>query len=373
MSSVRQEIRFCTTEDGTRLAYAKVGKGTAVVKVGNWLSNLEHDWDSPVWRPWLEGWSRFHMLYRYDPRGCGLSDRDVQGLSFEKLVTDLEAVVDAAGLDQFELLGMSQGGCIAIAYAARHPERVRRLVIYGGYARGQTARASAPEQLAAAELELKLLGLSWGIDNPAYRQVLSTLLIPEGSPEQLAWFNELQRLSTSQENAVRLQRAFNGVDVREAAALVRAPALVFHSKQDAAVPFDEGRSIAALIPRARFVPLDSKNHVLLAGERAWLRMWQEYYGFLGVDAVAISRQMQPAHIDVSEDQAEVQAELSPREREILQLLARGDRNAEIARKLVLSEKTVRNCVSTIYAKLRVQSRGEAIVLARKSGLTQDKE
>lgn len=366
MPSVRQEIRFCTTEDGTRLAFARAGKGTAVVKVGNWLSNLEHDWESPVWRPWLEGWCRFQMLYRYDPRGCGLSDRDVQDLSFEKLVTDLEAVVDATGLDQFELLGMSQGSCIAIAYAARHPERVRRLVVYGGYARGQMARASAPAQLAAAELELKLLGLSWGIDNPAYRQVLSTLLIPEGSPEQLAWFNELQRLSTSQDNAVRLQRAFNGVDVREAAALIRAPALVFHSKQDAAVPFEEGRSISALIPGARFVPLDSRNHVLLAGEPAWSRMWQEYYSFLGVDAADIAYGLQ-----VHDAADGILSQLSKRERDILRLLAEGDRNAEIARKLVLSEKTVRNHISTIYAKLHVQSRGEAIVLARKSGLMHD--
>ena len=368
MPSAREEIRFCAAKDGTRLAYAKAGQGPAVVKVGNWLSNLEHDWDSPVWHPWLEGWSGFSTLYRYDPRGCGLSDRNVQDLSFETLVSDLEMIVDAARLDEFELLGMSQGGCIAVAYAARHPERVRRLVIYGGYARGQMARTNNAEQLAAAELELKLLGLNWGIDNPAYRQVLSTLLIPEGSPEQLAWFNELQRLSTSQDIAVRLQRVFNGVDVREAAALVRAPTLVFHSKQDAAVPFEQGRDISALIPGGRFVPLDSKNHVLLAGEPAWSKMWEEYYAFLGVDATVVH--------DIQALQAvghEILSTLSPRERDILQLLAQGHRNADIARKLVLSEKTVRNHISMIYAKLHVQSRGEAIVLARKSGLIDDSQ
>ena len=368
MPSSRQEIRFCTAGDGTRLAYARVGQGPPVVKVANWLSNLEHDWDSPVWRPWLEGWSRFHTLYRYDPRGCALSDRDVQDLSFEKLVSDLEEIVDAAKLDQFELLGMSQGGCIAVAYAARHPERVRRLVIYGGYARGQMVRASNAEQLAAAELELKLLGLSWGVDNPAYRQVLSTLLIPEGSPEQLVWFNELQRLSTSPETAVRLQQTFNTVDVREAATTIRAPALVFHSKQDAAVPIEEGRSVAALIPAGRFIPLDSKNHVLLAGEPAWSRMWQEYYAFLGVDAGIARDTLHPAAVA-----DEILSQLSARERDILVLLAEGHRNADIARKLVLSEKTVRNHISTIYAKLHVQSRGEAIVLARKNGLIHYKQ
>ncbi len=364
MPSLRQEIRFCAAGDGTRLAYGRAGEGPAVVKVANWLSNLEHDWDSPVWRPWLEGWSRFQALYRYDPRGCGLSDHDVQDLSFEKLVSDLETVVDATGLDRFELLGMSQGGCVAIAYAARHPERVQRLVIYGGYARGQRLRAGKPEDLAAADVELKLLGLSWGIDNPAYRQVLSTLLIPEGSPEQLAWFNELQRLSTSPENAVRLQQTFNAVDVQSAAAAVRASTLVFHSKQDAAVPFEEGRALAALIPGARFVPLNSRNHVLLADEPAWLDMWQEYYMFLGVDAASVARLMQQPQASADE----ILLGLSPRERDILRLLAEGHRNAEIARKLVLSEKTVRNHISTIYGKLHVQSRGQAIVLARKSGL-----
>jgi pimeloyl-ACP methyl ester carboxylesterase/DNA-binding CsgD family transcriptional regulator len=365
MPSVRQEIRFCVAGDGTRLAYARTGHGAPVVKVANWLSNLEHDWDSPIWRPWLEGWSRSRTLYRYDPRGCGLSDRDPQDFSFDNLISDLETVVDAAGLDHFDLLGMSQGGCVAIAYAARHPERVRSLVIFGGYAQGQMVRASAPEQVEAAELELKLLGLSWGIDNPAYRQVLSTLLIPEGSSEQLAWLNDLQRLSTSPQNAVRLQQTFNSVDVREAAARIRTPALVFHSKQDAAVGFEEGRSIAALIQGARLVPLDSKNHVLLAGEPAWSRMWQEYYAFLGIDANSAPETHTTADTILSE--------LSPREHEILRLLAEGYRNADIARKLVLSEKTVRNRISTIYAKLNVQSRGEAIVLARKSGLIHDRQ
>jgi pimeloyl-ACP methyl ester carboxylesterase/DNA-binding CsgD family transcriptional regulator len=365
MSSTRQEIRFCTARDGTRLAFAKSGQGPAVVKVAHWLSNLEYDWSSPVWQPWLEAWSRFHTLYRYDPRGCGLSDRNAQGFSFESLVSDLETVADAAELEHFDLLGMSQGGSVAIAYAATHPERVRRMVIYGGYARGQLVRASNPAQRDAAELELKLLGLSWGTENPAYRQVLTTLLIPEGSPEQLAWFNELQRASTSAENAVKLQKTFNTVDVQETARAVRAPTLVLHSKQDAAVPFEEGRSTAALIPAARFVPLDSKNHVWLASEPAWATLWQEYYAFMGIEGAPAIRP-EPGLAET------MLSELSPREREILQLLARGDRNADIARKLVLSEKTVRNHISTIYSKLQVTSRGEAIVLARKSGIVSDK-
>lgn len=361
---MNQDIRFCTTSDNIHLAYARIGKGLPLVKVGNWMSHLEHDWDSPVWRPWLENWSRFHTFYRYDPRGCGLSDWNVSDFSFDSLVSDLETIVDAAGLGQFDLFAMSQGGSIAIAYTARHPERVRRLIVYGGYLRGQLARDPTPEQIELAEVELKLLKLSWGNENPAYRQVFTTLLIPEGTPEQFAWFNNLQLVSTSPSNAMELRRTFNSVDVRELAKAIKAPTLVVQARRDSAVPFEEGRQVAACIPNAHFVILESKNHILLKSEPAWGYFWEEFYRFLGVNFQA------PEARDFAEDKALVG--LSTREREVLRLLADGLTNLEISQKLVLSEKTVRNYVSRIYEKLQIKSRGEAIILARKFGLTGEK-
>jgi pimeloyl-ACP methyl ester carboxylesterase/DNA-binding CsgD family transcriptional regulator len=360
---MRQEIRFCTTADGTRLAYAKVGQGLPLVKVGNWMSHLEYDWNSPVWKPWLENWSRFNTFYRYDPRGCGLSDWDISDFSFDALVNDLETVVDAAGLEKFDLFSMSQGGCVSIAYAARHPERVRKLIIYGGYLQGSMSGNPTPEELEEAEVQLKLLKLGWGNDNPAYRQVLTTQLIPEGTPEQFTWFNNLQLISTSPENAMEVQRSFYHVDVRELAKTIKVPTLVIHAKNDAAVIFRWGRETAAYIPGARLTILDSKNHVLMQTEPAWQYFWGEFYRFLGVDSII------KAEISVED---KIWSELSTRERDVLRLLADGHNNTEISKRLVLSEKTIRNYVSKIYEKLQINSRGEAIVLARKIGLKTDK-
>jgi len=362
---MEQEIRFCTASDNTRLAYAKVGQGPPLVKVGNWMSHLEYDWNSPVWQPWLENWSRFHTFYRYDPRGCGLSDWNVSDFSFDALVSDLETVVDAAELEQFELFSMSQGGCVSIAYTAKHPERVRRLILYGGYLQGGLSRNPTPEALEEIELRLNLLKLSWGSENPAYRQVFTMTLIPEGTPEQFAWFNNLQFISTSPANAMEVQRTFNRVDVREQAIAIKVPTLVIQAKHDTAVYFEEGRKTAAHIPGARFTILDSKNHVLMKNEPAWQYFWNEFYRFLGVDSQS-SKAKKEASV---EDKA--WSELSARERDVLRLLAQGHNNLEISQKLVLSEKTVRNYVSNIYEKLQINSRGQAIVLARKLGLTAD--
>jgi pimeloyl-ACP methyl ester carboxylesterase/DNA-binding CsgD family transcriptional regulator len=364
---MNQEIRFCTTSDNTRLAYARVGHGPPLVKVGNWMSHLEYDWNSPVWQPWLEGWSRYHTFYRYDPRGCGLSDRHVSDFSFDTLVSDLETVVDAAGLEQFDLFAMSQGGCVSIAYTARHPERVHRLMVYGGYLQGSLSGNPTSEALEEAEVQLKLLKLSWGNENPAYRQVFTTFLIPEGTPEQFAWFNNLQLVSTSPANALEVQRSFNLVDVREPAKTIKVPTMVIHAKADAAVPFEDGRKVAAHIPGARFVILDSKNHVLMQTEPAWSYFWHEFYRFLGIDA-----ELSKGRTGISAGE-KVWLELSVRERDVLRLLAQGHSNLEISQKLVLSEKTVRNYVSKIYEKLQINSRGEAIILARRLGLVNDKE
>jgi len=361
---MNQEIRFCVTRDNVRLAYARTGQGMPLVKVGTWLTHLEHDWNSPVWRPWLNGLCRHHPLYRYDPRGCGLSDWNVDTFSIDALVSDLEIVVDAAGLKQFALMGMSQGGCIAITYAARHPERVSHLVVYGGYVRGRSRRIKTELETEESEVFRKVLKLAWASDNPAYKQVLSTELLPEGTSEQIGWLNDLQRVSTSPENAVKLHRVSDEINMPELATRVRVTTLVLHAKRDVAVPFEEGRLIATHIADARFVPLDSKNHILLPTEPAWKQFWREFYGFFG-----ISEASDPEHLRddmVSHSSASI-TQLTLREREILDLLAQGYRNEDIARTLVLTPKTVRNYVSRIYDKLGVSSRGEAIVIARNAG------
>jgi len=281
---LEQRIRFCTATDGVRIAYATSGTGPALVKPANWLTHLEYDWESPVWRPWLRELSRDHMLVRHDQRGSGLSDHVVDDLSFDAWVRDLETVVDAAGLERFPLLGISQGCAVAIAYAERHPERVSRLVLYGGYPQGPIARARTPRQRAAAEMVLQQLPLGWGQDNPAFRMFFAARFLPDGTPEQMRWFSELQRIATSPEIAVRLLSTVATIDITEIAPRVRAPALVLHATGDAVIPFDQGRLLAALIPGARFVSLESRNHILLDGEPAWTRFADEVRRFLSEDA-----------------------------------------------------------------------------------------
>ncbi len=279
-----QQIRFCTASDGARLAYAAVGHGPPLVKAANWLSHLEFDWNSPVWRPWLIELSRDHTLVRYDERGCGLSDWDVGDFSLEAWVRDLETVVDAAGLDRFPLLGISQGGAIAISYAVRHPERVSHLVLYGAYARGRLHRSPTPEQLAERELMLDMIRVGWGKDHPAFRQAFTTMFIPEATQEQSRWMNELQRVSCTPENAVRLLNTFDNLDAQEAARRATVPTLVLHATGDLRVPFSEGRHTASLIPGARFVSLESRNHLLLSGEPAFVKFFAAVRGFLGLPA-----------------------------------------------------------------------------------------
>jgi pimeloyl-ACP methyl ester carboxylesterase/DNA-binding winged helix-turn-helix (wHTH) protein len=280
----RQEIHFCRAHDGVRIAYAKSGDPGAppLVKPGNWLTHLEVDWNSPVWRHWLTEMGRGHTLLRYDARGCGLSDHDAPELSFESWVRDMEAVVDAEGLERFSLLGISQGCAVAIAYAVRHPERVDKLVLYGGYAVGRRYRAMTPQQELERTLLQNLIRVGWGKDNPAFRQVFGTLFLPEGTPEQHQWFNDLAK-TMPMENALRFRETTDVIDIRAEAAAVRAPTLVLHARGDAMISFEVGRQLAALIPRARFVPLESRNHVLLETEPAWSRFLEEVRAFLDAD------------------------------------------------------------------------------------------
>jgi pimeloyl-ACP methyl ester carboxylesterase len=276
-----QHIRFCQAADGVRLAYATVGDGPALVKTANWLSHLEYDWISPIWRHWMLGLAETHTLIRYDERACGLSDWEVNDISFEAWVRDLETVVEASAVDRFALLGISQGGPIAIAYALRHPERVSHLVLYGTYVRGRLGRKLTAQQIQEYEALISLVRSGWGQENPAFRQVFTSYFIPGGTFEQFHWFNDMQRVSASPENAARMIEEFGKIDVRSLAPQLKLPTLVLHAVNDARIPFAEGRLTAALIPGARFVPLDSRNHILLESEPAWQRFLSEVRQFLG--------------------------------------------------------------------------------------------
>jgi pimeloyl-ACP methyl ester carboxylesterase/DNA-binding winged helix-turn-helix (wHTH) protein len=279
-SRFTQQIRFCTAADGVRIAYATSGNGPPLVKPANWLTHLEYDWESPVWRHWLRALSQDNKLIRYDERGSGLSDWDAPDLGFEAWVRDLETVVDELKLERFPLLGISQGCAVAIAYAARHSERVSGLVLYGGFVQGRFRRARTAEEVEEARMIMTTLPSFWGRDNTAFRQFFAAMFLPEGTPEQWQWFVELQRVTTSPENAVRLRTTAAEIDVVELATRVQVPTLVLHGTGDAAVPFDQGRATAALIPGARFVPLESRNHILLADEPAWPRFVDEVRSFL---------------------------------------------------------------------------------------------
>jgi DNA-binding SARP family transcriptional activator/pimeloyl-ACP methyl ester carboxylesterase len=275
-----QQIRFCHTTDGTRLAYAEVGDGPSLVKAANWMTHLEYDWDSIVWRHWLRALSRSHRLVRYDERGCGLSDWDTKTFSVDAWVEDLETVVDAVGLERFPLLGISQGGAVAVRFAARHPERVSALVLYGSYVHGRRVRGRTDEERRRSDLLPQLAELGWGNEEASFRQVFTARFMPEGTAEQWRAFNELQRRTTSPTNAATFLNTFARIDVSEDARLVRAPTLVLHARDDLLPPLDEGRQLAALIPNSRFVTLDSKNHLLLEHEPAWTRFLIEVEKFL---------------------------------------------------------------------------------------------
>jgi pimeloyl-ACP methyl ester carboxylesterase len=253
------------------------------VKAANWLSHLEFDWESPVWRHWLTELSADHTLVRYDERGCGLSDWNVAELSVEAYVQDLEAVVAAVGLERFPLLGISQGGAVAVTYAVRHPERVSQLILYGAYARGRFNRGYSHQQREQGRILLELIKLGWGQDNPATRQYFTSLFMPEATGEQMRAFNALQRVSASPENAVKLITSHYQIEVSALARQVTAPTLVLHVRDDSVVPLEESRHLAALIPGARFVALEGNNHILLENEPAWSRFLAEVRRFLAED------------------------------------------------------------------------------------------
>ena len=355
MGELKQEIRFARTADGIRIAHAATGDGYPLVRAAHWLGHLNFDWQTPVWRPWIESLSARYKLVRYDARGCGLSDHGVDEFGLDRLVSDLESVVDAEGLERFALLGMSQGGAVSIVYAARHPERVSHLVLCGAFARGALRRNPSPEQADAIAAMVKLVEVGWGQENPAFLQLFTSQFFPQATLAQMHSFNEIQRHSAPPQVAAKIVSAFTRLDASEYLGQVRSPTLVFHSRHDSRIPFEEGRYIAATIPGARFEPLDTANHLPLEGEPAFTHLLGAVEAFLPRSAAGGAA-------------AGTFDGLTRREHEILELVARGLDNAQIAARLGLAEKTVRNYIVGILDKIGVENRSQAIVKARNAGL-----
>ena len=346
---IRQRVRYARAADGARLAWAEAGEGPVLVKAANWLSHLEYEWESPLWKHWLQFFSSHFRFLRYDERGCGLSDVRLEGLSTDLWVSDFESVIDAAQPEwPVSLIGISQGAIACILYAIRYPERVSRLVLYGGYAHGAYLRGT-PESRATYHAMMELTRAAWSDDNPTFRQVFTSRFIPGATPEQLRWFNDFCLRSTTGDAAAKLLDARGKVDIEAVLGEVRVPTLVVHARDDMVVPVSEGRLLASAIPGAEFVELDARNHVLLEDEPAWARFKDVVLQFLRPAKAA---------------GGEVFAALSARERQVLALMAEGLGNADIAERLKISDKTVRNHASNIFDKLGVWSRAQAIVFAR---------
>jgi pimeloyl-ACP methyl ester carboxylesterase/DNA-binding CsgD family transcriptional regulator len=336
------ETRFCTSPDGVCIAYALDGEGPPLVKAGNWMTHLDYERQSPVWRHWVRELSRAHTLIRYDERGCGLSDRQFDGTpTLDTYVGDLAAVIDAAGIERCALLGVSGGGPTAIQYAVGHPESVSQLVLYGTYARGRHRRGAALAEQSKLLLDLTRVG--WGGAVPAFRQVFSSIYIPSADEEQKRWYDELQQASSTGEMAARLWQSRTDIDITDAARRIAQPALVLHGRHDRAVPYEEGRRLASLLPDACFVTLETDNHILQEGEPAWSVFLAEVRAFLGDDERAP---------DVPGDLSE----LSERESEVLELVAAGMSNEQIGERLYLSTRTVERHLSNVYAKLRLSGK-----------------
>jgi pimeloyl-ACP methyl ester carboxylesterase/DNA-binding CsgD family transcriptional regulator len=349
---MRPPVRFCTSSDGVRLAYAISGDGPPLVRAPHWFTHLEHDWSNPAMRPWVEDLSRRYSVLRFDQRGTGLSDREVPEISFEGHVRDLEAVVDAAGWQRFALLGVSQAAASSIAYAARHPDRVSHLVLYGGYVRGWQLRPGA-EEMERRRTQVKLIEQGWGSEDPSFRQVFSMQFMPDAPREAIHSFNDFMPLTSSGKTAAAIFSANGFTDVAPDAPRVKCPTLVCHARGDLRVPFEEGRLIARLIPGARLVSLETRNHLMMQDEPAWR---------------AFSEVLAEFYPPATRSAASAFPSLTARERDVLDLIAQGLDNAQIAARLDLAEKTVRNNITHIFDKIGADNRSRAIVLAREQGL-----
>jgi pimeloyl-ACP methyl ester carboxylesterase/DNA-binding CsgD family transcriptional regulator len=326
--------------------------------VQHYIHHLDLDWESPIWRPWLDLLNRRHSVIRYDWRGCGLSDRENVEFAPDRYREDLAAVVEAAGSERFAMLSMAQGARIGMAYSAANPDRVGRLVLFQPSTSGRGAPGRDPAQAEEERTRLKAMELGWQTHQPAYTRFFTSMYIPGASPEQVRAYGDLLRSTTSPAIAMTMQHSFHMTDVRDDVSKVRCPTLVLHSRDNAIVPFDEGRAVASLIPGARFVALDSGNHVLIDTEPAWRQL---------VDALDYFLPRQPNRSSIALGALD---ELSVRETEVLELVAQGLDNGTIASRLGISERTARNYVSAIVSKLGVNSRAQVIVRAREAGYGQ---
>ncbi len=349
--TVQDEIRFALGSGNSRIAWASHGDGPPLVRVATWMTHLERDWESPIWRHWLDELGARFRVFRYDERGSGMSDHEVDDISLDAWVADLESVVDEARLDRFSLLGMSGAGLAAVAYAARHPERVTRLILYGVFLRGWDLRSHTDAESRQWDAEIALMRVAWGQANPVYRRIFTQQFVPGADEEQMLWFDDIQRQSMTGDTAVRRLLASARADVTRDAAALRVPTLVLHAHDDGVVPFEEGRRAAAAIPGACFVPLAGRNHIILAADAAWPRFLAEVTRFVGDGA--------PADALPGADQ------LTRREVDALRLVADGLSNDQIAARLDLSTRTVERHLSNIYLKLGLHGKSaRAAAVAR---------
>jgi len=356
---MRSQIQFVTTEDGVRVACARTGSGPPLVRVSGWMTHIERDRQGPVWSHWWRELSYRRQLIQFDVRGSGMSDRDAPDVNHAGWVRDLEAVMDAMEIDQAPMIGVCHGGTVAAAYAARHPERVSRLVLYNSYSHGAFTEGVNEHAVAQAETLRGLIEIGWGKRNAAFREVFGRLVMPSASAEHVSWLGETERVTATPETAARMWTEFHRVDIRDLLPRIRMPTLVAHVKGDSLVPFEAGRHLASAIAGARFLPLEGDNHVLMPEDEAWPVFVRELREFLAEDGPA-------------PEAGDAFAELTRRERSVLDLVAHGLSNAEIGETLTISAKTVRNHVSNILDKLGAPSRAQAIVRARDAGFGRER-
>ncbi len=352
-------VRFCNSFDGTQLASAQFGSGPIVVKAATWLTHLEHTPPGSIHAALIDEFSRSGTYLHYDTRGCGLSQRRVSDISFEAWVRDLECVVDAHGHERFALLGFTCAAGVAVEYAARHPERVSHLILFGGFATSYHSTSHPdPAVRREGDLLVELAAVGWGNSSPSFRQVFASRFMPDATPAQWDAFDRAQRETATPDVAVRYLQAMFAVNVKDSCARVRCPTLVLHPKDDQMVRFNQGRRLAALIPGARFVALEGRNHIPFTDEPAWTGFVDEALAFLDAAPAATARSEPPAK----------PARLTPRQHEVLRLVATGQTSKQIAQRLGLSPRTVEMHVNGALAALGCKTRAEATHRAAQDGL-----
>ena len=272
-------VRFCSSADGTRIAYADVGSGYPLVSVGSWMTHLEEDWYNPMWGHYISQLAGDYKVIRYDQRGNGMSDWDDVEITFERMVEDLKSVIDCYDFDRVALFGASQAASVSLAFARQYPEKVSHLILHGAYVRGRCRRGN-PEDIAESKALVTLIRQSWGRDNPVARQLMTSLLMPDASQQEMAWFNEFQKNCGPGENIARFREMFDDIDVSGLLGEIDIPTLVVHSAGDSVAPLSEGKFIASRIPGARIVTLNSNNHMVFENEPGFRRLLDAIRDFM---------------------------------------------------------------------------------------------